>query len=594
MPARSAGQPVAPGRGLHLEAVSVGYRDGRRTRTVLSQVCVLARPGEFTALVGPNGTGKSTLLRTIAGLQPPLAGHSWLDGVSLHRLSAADRSRLQAVVLTERVAPGRLSAREMVALGRHPHTGFLGRLTVDDERIVDDALADVGATSLAHRDLAELSDGERQRVMTARALAQQPRLLLMDEPSAFLDAPGRVGLMGLVRRIAVEHDVVAIVSTHEIELALQVADRLWLLDRDGVLHGGTPEELSYSGLLGEVFNSPDLVFDAVSGGFTLTGGERGTVRVSGPGRPELHRLLSRRGWRVRQDGPASIEVTAVGDTTWRLLVGGRSRDADGFEDLAHLLAQPQDTRGLSRVSAESVRAAAQTCASLGPYFSTELSAPGEFLQDLAPSQIRAWVEQTCERLGTHELRVGASTWQFSLVARLWSFMIGCWITSGILPDLLETGYHHGPDGMRLTPAATGGWCDEAADADTVAELMAEQVWSVAGPVHQALRQGVPVAAGLLEGNCAAAAVGALRAARGHSTCAESAGLLPALLATRLIAPHLDRTADAGLRRRSCCLFYRTPQGGTCGDCPLDPTSTPPRPRLDPTSIRRPENSTPHP
>ena len=258
---------------MRLAGLSAGYRDGRRRTAVLTEVNVRARLGEFTALIGPNGTGKSTLLRTIAGLQPPLAGDILLDGRPLHRLSAVERARLQAVVLTERVAPGRLTARELVGLGRHPHTGFLGGLTDEDERLVDAALADAGATALAHRDLSELSDGERQRVMTARALAQQPRLLLMDEPSAFLDAPGRVALMGLVRRIAVTGDVVAVVSTPEIELALRVADRIWLLARDGTLYDGTPAEVVGSGLLGRVFDSDDLVFDPATGGFVLIADE---------------------------------------------------------------------------------------------------------------------------------------------------------------------------------------------------------------------------------------------------------------------------------------------------------------------------------
>ncbi|MDO5683773.1 MAG: ABC transporter ATP-binding protein, partial [Propionibacteriaceae bacterium] len=146
--------------GLRLEALTVGYQLGwGRTKEVVRDIDVTARPGELTALIGPNGTGKSTLLRTVAGLQKVLAGSISLDGHDLARMSAAERARHQSIVLTERVAPGRLTARELVGLGRHPHTGFDGRLTARDHRIVEESIAAVGATSLADRDLAELSDG---------------------------------------------------------------------------------------------------------------------------------------------------------------------------------------------------------------------------------------------------------------------------------------------------------------------------------------------------------------------------------------------------------------------------------------------------
>lgn len=575
--------------GLQLAQVQVGYRDGRTRTVVLPEVTATARRGEFTALIGPNGTGKSTLLRTVAGLQPAFGGSILLDGARLDRLSAPERARLQAIVLTERVAPGRLTAWEMVALGRHPHTGFLGRLDERDEQLVAQSLAAVGVDRLAERDISELSDGERQRVMTARALAQRPRLLLMDEPSAFLDAPGRVALAGLLRRVAREQDVVAVVSTHEVELALQVADRIWLLDRGGVLHSGTPEEVVASGLLGRVFDSDDLVFDPVAGLFTLVGEDTGTARVAQESAPELDRLLKRLGWRRDDEGPAAIEVSSSGSASWQVRRAGASQPIDGLASLAAALSDPPATRGVLRVGPGKVREAVAQAGAVGSYFAVDLDAEPAActaLGKLSADRLRAWGWVTCRRLDSTELRVGVSTWQFGLVARVWSVLVGSWARGGVLPDLRGLGMLDRLDQPALTLQAHGGWYDESADATLVAHLMAQEVVAVTDTLHVALREHL--ALGLLEGNRAAAAIGAVRAVRAwrargadedidRSAHWDLEALATALQAHPIVADHHDADAlptasgDAPpqrARRRSCCLYYRTPTGGTCGDCPL--------------------------
>jgi iron complex transport system ATP-binding protein len=245
----------------------VGYRRRRTSTTVLAGLDLRAEPGELTALLGPNGAGKSTLLRTVAGLQPPLAGSVRLAGADLAAMSPAARARAVAVVLTERVSPGLLTAHELTALGRYPHTGARGVLRAADEAAVATALASVGAGHLATRPVAELSDGERQRVLIARALAQQPQLLLLDEPTAFLDAPSRVGVTGLLRRLAREHGIVVVASTHDVEIALRVADQVWLLDRARRVRSGRPGELVENGTVGLAFDNDELRFDAVAGTF---------------------------------------------------------------------------------------------------------------------------------------------------------------------------------------------------------------------------------------------------------------------------------------------------------------------------------------
>ncbi len=233
-----------------------GY-GGRRRRVVLDHVSVELSAGEMVAVLGPNGAGKSTLLRTLAGMLPALGGRIELDGESLGSLSARRRARRIGVVLPDRVAPGMLRGSELVALGRYPRTGWSGRLGPGDLEVVERMLRLVGAAHLASRDVAALSDGERQRLMIARALAQEPGLLILDEPTAYLDLPGRVEVMGLLARLARAGSAV-LISTHDLDLALRTAGRVWLLGHGGELRAGTPGELLGAGAFQQAFASEEL------------------------------------------------------------------------------------------------------------------------------------------------------------------------------------------------------------------------------------------------------------------------------------------------------------------------------------------------
>lgn len=252
---------------LTLENLTVGYHGKRGA--VLNHLNAGATPGEFICLLGRNGAGKSTLMRTIAGLQPALGGSVQLDKESIAALSPATRARRIAVVLTERpVSPG-LTVNDVIALARAPFTGWSGRLSAEDETLVADALKLVGASVFSGRLFDSLSDGERQRVMIARAIAQTPKLMILDEITAFLDLPGRVEVMTLLRRHARDTGTTVLLSSHDLDLSLQLADTLWLVDSDGSFHIGSPEKLSNSGAINAAFDSSDVVFSKTLGRFEL-------------------------------------------------------------------------------------------------------------------------------------------------------------------------------------------------------------------------------------------------------------------------------------------------------------------------------------
>ena len=227
---------------------------------VASDLNAMAQPGTLTCLIGHNGTGKSTLLRTIARLQPSIDGRVLIGDNDISTLKPTHLSRMLSIVLTSRPDVRNMTVEELVALGRAPYTGFWGRLSADDRRIVRHSIESVGITAMAERRVCTLSDGEMQKVMIAKSLAQQTPVILLDEPTAFLDFPGKIDLMLLLQRLAHEERKTILLSTHDLETALQTADRLWLL-ADGALHDGTPHELADQGFIDEYIGRKNVKFD---------------------------------------------------------------------------------------------------------------------------------------------------------------------------------------------------------------------------------------------------------------------------------------------------------------------------------------------
>ena len=213
--------------------LAIGY-----AKPLFSNINLTLHKNSLTCLVGANGIGKTTFLRTLAGLQRPLSGVVEIDGNAISTLSPAQISRLVSVVLTDKVADSLITVNELVAMGRMPYTGFLGRLSDNDQKIVADSISRLGIDNISDCRLQEISDGQRQRAFIARALAQQTRIIILDEPTAFLDFRSRAEVMELLQNLAHNDGKSVLLSTHELDLAKRFGDWYWEMEEGRIMDTG--------------------------------------------------------------------------------------------------------------------------------------------------------------------------------------------------------------------------------------------------------------------------------------------------------------------------------------------------------------------
>lgn len=244
---------------IELKALTTGYKIKRDTKIISENLNAELQIGELTCLLGPNGAGKSTLLRTIAGFQRPLSGRVNVMGAPITSYKSNQLAQIIGIVLTDNSNIRNMTAYEVVAMGRAPYTGFWGRLNGKDRHMIDNCLEWVGVTHLKDRKMQTLSDGERQKVMIAKAIAQETTVIYLDEPTAFLDYPSKIQMMLLLRRLAEALHKTILVSTHDLEHALRFSDKLWLLDKEHGLTIGTPESLQENGSIEEYFHIAELL-----------------------------------------------------------------------------------------------------------------------------------------------------------------------------------------------------------------------------------------------------------------------------------------------------------------------------------------------
>lgn len=320
-----------------------GYKGKHKTHVVARNINAGIYAGELTCLLGANGAGKSTLLHTLSGFLPKLSGEIRIMGKEVERYSDADMSKVVSVVLTEKCDLRNMTAEEMVALGRSPYTGFWGVLRKGDKEIVSQAIAGVGIEALAGRMMHTLSDGEKQKVMIAKALAQETPVIFLDEPTAFLDFPSKVEMMQLLHRLSRETGKTIFMSTHDLELALQIADKVWMMDKENGVTIGTPEDLSLDGTLSNFFSRKGILFDQDTGLFKINNEYTVKMRLEGHGQKYAmaRKALLRNGILAGREIESGIYIETGNLRTegFRLhLPGDEVRQAENIEELLRLVA----------------------------------------------------------------------------------------------------------------------------------------------------------------------------------------------------------------------------------------------------------------
>jgi len=286
---------------LEGKALAVGYQSKQGDTVLLDGLDVSLNPSQFVCLLGPNGAGKSRL-----------QGDLHINGNEFEHYSIKERAKIMAVILTDKIDAIGLSGREVVQLGRIPYTSWSGRLGEEDLAIVEKVIQIVEAEHLVDRPFAELSDGEKQRVLIARALAQQPKVLILDEPTAHLDLTWKVEVMLLLRKLCHEKGLAIVMSSHDLDLSLKLADKIWLIDNERSWYAGMPEELALDNVFQSLFSNKRLRFESLDGSWKIQESTLGAVNVKGHGAALFWttRLLERIGL-VIQKGPASLEVEVI-------------------------------------------------------------------------------------------------------------------------------------------------------------------------------------------------------------------------------------------------------------------------------------------
>ena len=296
---------------LNLQNLSIGYSSGG-AGILCEGINVIAGKSELIALIGKNGTGKSTLLRTIARLQSSIAGSVRIKNRDIHSYSGREFAKLVGFVSTENIVVPNMSVYDLVALGRFPYTNWIGRLTEEDKEIVEQAIEQMGLALLKNKNIDSLSDGERQRVMIARTLAQNTDLIILDEPTAFLDLQGRHEIIHLLNKLAAGQGKTILFSTHDLNIATSEADKIWML-LPGELLEGAPEDLILNHQLKRLFDNSMLRFDSVSGSFVVTGQKGVMFMITGEGEGYLwtSRALHRLGLTITEDQALAHGVIRV-------------------------------------------------------------------------------------------------------------------------------------------------------------------------------------------------------------------------------------------------------------------------------------------
>jgi iron complex transport system ATP-binding protein len=321
---------------LHTNNLAIGFK---KTGEVLHHhINVSLNKGDFACLLGPNGAGKSTLIKTLTGFLPAMEGDVFFDKRPIASFPKYELSKHISIVFTEKVTVPDMTVYEMVALGRSPYTGFFGRLHARDKQLIDEALCDTNITSLAQKPLMQLSDGELQKAMIAKALAQDTPIIVLDEPTAFLDLPSRIEIMDLLRKLAADKQKGILLSSHDLDLALRMADKIWLLASGRNMETGAPEDLVLNNEFRRFFEKDGILFDNETGGFNIDRASEKTIRLIGKGIEYkwVQRALIRSGYNTTSQlgNYMQVEIQSNGQREYLLShPNGQSIQLRTIEDL---------------------------------------------------------------------------------------------------------------------------------------------------------------------------------------------------------------------------------------------------------------------
>jgi len=284
---------------IEIKSLSVGY--GRKV--VVSNINQQIVRGQFVALIGPNGSGKTTILKTLSRLISPLAGSVYIDGRGLMDLASDEIAKRVAVVLTERPNPGLLTGYEFVSLGRYPYTDLFGRLSKEDEDKIREALRLVHAEYLSDRYFGELSDGEKQKLILARAIAQDPKVIFLDEPTLHLDLKNRIEILNILHMLSRKKGITIISSIHELDIALRISDIVWLIKDGRILDAGPPENIVDERKINELYELKEVCFNSILCNIELKLSGNGSGRpifvIAGAGKgAPIYRSFMKNGYRI--------------------------------------------------------------------------------------------------------------------------------------------------------------------------------------------------------------------------------------------------------------------------------------------------------
>ncbi len=326
---------------IELRDLTIGYHRGNYQLKILQNLNAVLHKGELVCLVGENGVGKSTLLRTISGVQQPLSGEVFIAHRSLRDISSIELAKTISLVLTDRIYAGNLSVKELVALGRYPYTNWLGNLRKEDQKKIYWALEITGTQYLEDQLIGELSDGQFQKALIARALAQDSDMIILDEPTAHLDLVNKIIILKLLKDLASNTGKSILMATHELELSLQIADFIWMTYKNDKMVTGTPEDLIINGSFNKMINHDAILFDKLHGRFQIKSKTDKLCSLSGDKSVYFltQNALTRKGWSIAEKvSDVSINIRKnEKEFTWQVRKNNLEKEAHSIKDMLDIL-----------------------------------------------------------------------------------------------------------------------------------------------------------------------------------------------------------------------------------------------------------------